>query len=348
MARKTRKIKRSRSMRKTRQVKRSRRRTRQVKRSRRTRRVKRSRRTRQVKRSRRKGRRVKRSRRKIEGGAFPVIGMAALALLGAGSVAAKKLMDKSKAPKPLTNDDMQRYSDVSSYGHKLQERYEPSATDVTIANSRKRRVEEDAEYERRKAMVAAEERRKAMVAERRTGERKAMVADRRTGERRPVEAKRRPTAEATRTTAEERRKAVEATRTTAEERRKAVEERRKAMVAEEAVEKAAEKARIEANHARRREIYDTAERKRKQDHHDKEQIRIQALISRDLAKKRTREAASTVKRVPVRPTVFKKVKDMSTQEMHDAAYFIAEDQRIKDELAAQQTAENAMSWSLFS
>jgi len=354
MARKTRKIKRSRSMRKTRRVKRSRR-TRRVKRSRRTRRVKRSRRV----------RRVKRSRRKIKGGAFPVIGMAALALLGAGSVAAKKLMDKSKAPKPLTNDDMQRYSDVSSYGHKLQERYEPSATDVTIANSRKRRVEEDAEYERRKAMVAAEERRKAMVAERRTGERKAMVAERRTGERkamvadrrtgerrpveakrRPVEAKRRPTAEATRTTAEERRKAVEATRTTAEERRKAVEERRKAMVAEEAVEKAAEKARIEANHARRREIYDTAERKRKQDHHDKEQIRIQALISRDLAKKRTREAASTVKRVPVRPTVFKKVKDMSTQEMHDAAYFIAEDQRIKDEIAARP--ENAMSWNPFS
>jgi len=162
MARKTRKIKRSRSRRKSRQVKRSR-----------TRRVKRSRRT----------RRVKRSRRKVKGGAFPVVGMAALALLGAGSVAAKKLMDRSKSPEPLTNDDMQRYSDMSSYGHKLRERYEPSATDVAIDNSRKRRVEEDAEYERKRSVIAtnnqkkleksnrkqaAEEKRKAMVAERRT------------------------------------------------------------------------------------------------------------------------------------------------------------------------------------
>ena len=81
---------------------------------------------------------------------------------------------------------------------------------------------------------------------------------------------------------------------------------------------------------------------------DKEEKRIQALISKDLAEDASRVAASKVKRVPVRPTVFKKVKDMNTQEMHDAAYFIAADKRIKDELAAQQTSENAMSWSPFS
>ena len=130
MARKTRKIKRSRSRRKSRQVKRSR------------------------------TRRVKRSRRKVKGGAFPVVGMAALALLGAGSVAAKKLMDRSKSPEPLTNDDMQRYSDMSSYGHKLRERYEPSATDVAIDNSRKRRVEEDAEYERKRSVIATNNQKK--------------------------------------------------------------------------------------------------------------------------------------------------------------------------------------------
>ena len=295
MARKTRKIKRSRSMRKTRQVKRSRRKTRRVKRSR------------------RKTRRVKRSRRKVKGGAFPVIGLGALALLGAGSVAAKKLMNRPKSPEPLTNDDMQRYSDMSSYGAGLQERYEPSPTDVAIANSKRRWAKEDAEYKR----TAAEERRTAAEEKRRS-----VIA---TNNQKKLEKS-------------NRKQAAE------EERRTAAVEKRRAMVAEEAVDKE----RIEANRLRRHEIYVAAERKRKQDHHDKEEIRIQALISRDLAKDTTRVAASKVKRVPVRPTVFKKVKDMNTQEMHDAAYFMAEDKRIKDEIAAQQTAENAMSWSLFS
>ena len=90
-------------------------------------------------------------------------------------------------------------------------------------------------------------------------------------------------------------------------------------VAEEAVEKE----RREANRLRRHEIYVAAERKRKQDHYDKEEIRIQALISKDLAKDASRVAASK-------------------------AYFIAEDKRIKDKLAAQQTSEKAMSWSPFS
>ena len=339
MARKTRKIKRSRSMRKTRQVKRSRRRTRRVKRSRRTRqvkrsrrrtrRVKRSRRTRQVKRSRRV-RRVKRSRRKIKGGAFPVIGLGALALLGAGSVAAKKLMDRSKSPEPLTNDDMQRYSDVSSYGTGLGERYEPSPTDVAIANSKRRWAKEEAEYERaavEEKRRAAEEKRTAVKEKRRAVEKRTVVKEK----RRAVVAE----------------EAVEEKRTAVEETRRSAGEKRRAMVAEEAAEEAVEKERREANWLRRHEIYVASERKRKQDHHDKEQIRIQALISRDLMKDAARVAASKVERVPVRPIVFKKVKDMNTQEMHDAAYFIAEDKRIKDEIVARQTAENAMSWNPF-
>ena len=319
MARKTRKIKRSRSMRKTRRVKRSRR-TRRVKRSRRTRRVKRSRRV----------RRVKRSRRKIKGGAFPVIGLGALALLGAGSVAAKKLMDRSKSPEPLTNDDMQRYSDVSSYGTGLGERYEPSPTDVAIANSKRRWAKEEAEYERaavEEKRRAAEEKRTAVKEKRRAVEKRTVVKEK----RRAVVAE----------------EAVEEKRTAVEETRRSAGEKRRAMVAEEAAEEAVEKERREANWLRRHEIYVASERKRKQDHHDKEQIRIQALISRDLMKDAARVAASKVERVPVRPIVFKKVKDMNTQEMHDAAYFIAEDKRIKDEIVARQTAENAMSWNPF-
>jgi hypothetical protein len=253
MARKTRKIKRSRSRRKSRQVKRSRRKTRQVKRSR------------------RKTRRVKRSRRKIKGGAFPVIGLGALALLGAGSVAAKKLMNRPKSPESLTNDE--RYS-MSSYGTGLPSRYEPSATDVAIANSKMRWAEEDSEYER----TAAEERR----------------------------------------TAAEKRRTVIATNN-----QKKLEKSNRKQAAEEERRTAVEKERREANRLRRHEIYVAAERKRKQDHYDKEEIRIQALISKDLAKDASRVAASK-------------------------AYFIAEDKRIKDKLAAQQTSEKAMSWSPFS
>jgi hypothetical protein len=319
-------------MRKTRQVKRSRRRTRRVKRSRRTRQVKRSRRV----------RRVKRSRRKIKGGAFPVIGLGALALLGAGSVAAKKLMDRSKSPEPLTNDDMQRYSDVSSYGTGLGERYEPSPTDVAIANSKRRWAKEEAEYERaavEEKRRAAEEKRTAVKEKRRAVEKRTAVKEKRRAveKRTVVKEKRRAVV------AEE---AVEEKRTAVEETRRSAGEKRRAMVAEEAAEEAVEKERREANWLRRHEIYVASERKRKQDHHDKEQIRIQALISRDLMKDAARVAASKVERVPVRPIVFKKVKDMNTQEMHDAAYFIAEDKRIKDEIAARP--ENAMSWNPFS
>jgi hypothetical protein len=277
MTRKTRKIKRSRSRRKSRQVKRSRRKTRQVKRSR------------------RKTRRVKRSRRKIKGGAFPVIGLGALALLGAGSVAAKKLMNRPKSPESLTNDDIQPYS-MSSYGTGLQTRYEPSATDVAIANSKMRWAEEDSEYER----TAAEERR---------------------------------------TAAEEKRTVI------ATNNQKKLEKSNRKQAAEEERRTAVEKERREANRLRRHEIYVAAERKRKQDHYDKEEIRIQALISKDLAKDASRVAASKVKRIPVRPTVFKKVTDMNTQEMQDAAYFRAEDQRIKNEIAARP--ENALSMNPF-
>jgi len=157
-----------------------------------------------------------------------------------------------------------------------------------------------------------------------------------------------------RTAAEEERRTVIATnnqkkleksnrKQAAEEERRTAVEKRRAMVAEEAVEKE----RREANRLRRHEIYVAAERKRKKDHYDKEEIRIQALISKDLAEDASRVAASKVKRVPVRPTVFKKVKDMNTQEMQDAAYFRAEDQRIKNEIAAQQTSENALSMNPF-
>jgi hypothetical protein len=305
MARKTRKIKRKikRSRRKTRQVKRSRRNTRQVKRSRRktrqvkrsrrnTRKIKRSRRkTRQVKRSRRNTRQVKRSRRKIKGGAFPVIGLGALALLGAGSVAVKKLMDRSKSPEP--NDDMQqRYSDMSSYGTGVRVRYVPPAIDLAIAEKKRWDLEKDTEDERKRNAAAIKNQ-------------------------------------------ESHRKNQEKLKR--DNRKKAAEERRKAKVAEEAAEEAQE----EVKRQRRREMYDLSERKRKQRHMDKEKIRIQALRAAETS----RVAASKVKRIPVRPTVFKKVNKMNTQEMQDAAYFRAEDQRIKNEIAARP--ENALSMNPF-